>query len=159
MRSFSRRVTFFQRRRAWSRCSCEACMTERTAPSRLFSTIAPWSTHRFLSNGEAGSSRPSQRIICPRQREYDLVQMQAVEALYRDARPTIVIHLAAQVGGIGANEANAGKFFYDNLMMGVQLIEVGRRIGLKKLVATGTICAYPKFAPVPFREEDLWNGY
>jgi GDP-L-fucose synthase len=103
--------------------------------------------------------RGATEIICPRQREYDLVQMPAVEALYRDARPTIIIHLAAQVGGIGANENNAGKFFYDNLMMGVQLIEVGRRVGLKKLVATGTICAYPKFAPVPFREEDLWNGY
>jgi GDP-L-fucose synthase len=71
----------------------------------------------------------------------------------------MVIHLAARVGGIGANQKNPGRFFYDNLMMGVQLIEAGRRAGLQKLVAAGTICAYPKFAPIPFREDDLWNGY
>ena len=70
-----------------------------------------------------------------------------------------MIHLAASVGGIGANRLNPGKFFYDNAMMGIQLIEEGRRVGLQKLVATGTICAYPKFAPVPFKEDDLWNGY
>ena len=98
-------------------------------------------------------------IIVPRSRDYDLVDMAGVRKLYDDARPDLVIHLAAQVGGIGANRKNPGKYFYDNLMMGVQLIEEGRRRGLKKLVATGTICAYPKFAPVPFREEDLWNGY
>ena len=98
-------------------------------------------------------------IIVPRSRDYDLVEMAAVRKLYDDARPDLVIHLAAQVGGIGANRKNPGKYFYDNLMMGVQLIEEGRRRGLPKLVATGTICAYPKFAPVPFREEDLWNGY
>jgi GDP-L-fucose synthase len=85
--------------------------------------------------------------------------MEAVRRLYRDARPTLVIHLAARVGGIGANRDNPGKFFYDNLMMGVQLMEEGRRVGLKKLLATGTICAYPKLTPVPFREDDLWNGY
>jgi len=82
-----------------------------------------------------------------------------VRRLYDDARPDLVLHLAAQVGGIGANQRNPGKYFYDNLMMGVQLIEEGRRRGLGKLVAAGTICAYPKFAPIPFREEDLWNGY
>ena len=98
-------------------------------------------------------------IIVPRSRDYDLVEMAAVRKLYDDARPDLVIHLAAQVGGIGANCKNPGKYFYDNLMMGVQLIEEGRRRGLPKLVATGTICAYPKFAPVPFKEEDLWNGY
>jgi GDP-L-fucose synthase len=85
--------------------------------------------------------------------------MDAVKRLYRDARPTVVLHLAARVGGIGANQDNPGKFFYDNLMMGVQLIEVARHAGVKKLVALGTICAYPKFCPVPFREEDIWNGY
>ncbi len=85
--------------------------------------------------------------------------MDAVKRLYRDARPTVVLHLAARVGGIGANRDNPGKFFYDNLMMGVQLIEVARHAGVKKLVALGTICAYPKFCPVPFREEDIWNGY
>jgi GDP-L-fucose synthase len=104
-------------------------------------------------------NRGCRTIIVPRSSEYDLVQMEAVERLYRDANPTIVIHLAARVGGIGANQKSPGKFFYDNLMMGVQLIEMGRRVGVKKLIATGTICAYPKFAPVPFREDDLWNGY
>jgi GDP-L-fucose synthase len=98
-------------------------------------------------------------VIVPRSRDYDLVEMAGVRKLYDDARPDLVIHLAAQVGGIGANRKNPGKYFYDNLMMGVQLIEEGRRRGLPKLVAAGTICAYPKFAPVPFREEDLWNGY
>jgi len=104
-------------------------------------------------------ARGCKEIVVPRSRDYDLVDVEAVRRLYRDARPTLVIHLAARVGGIGANRANPGRFFYDNLMMGVQLIEEGRRAGLKKLIAAGTICAYPKFAPVPFREDDLWNGY
>lgn len=99
------------------------------------------------------------RIIVPRSSQYDLVQMEAVQRLYDDAKPDMVIHLAARVGGIGANQANPGRFLYDNLMMGTQLIEVGRRQNLKKFVALGTICAYPKFAPIPFREDDLWNGY
>jgi GDP-L-fucose synthase len=85
--------------------------------------------------------------------------MEAVKRLYRDAEPDIVIHLAAVVGGIGANRANPGKFFYDNLMMGVQMMEVGRQVGLEKFVAIGTICAYPKFTPIPFKEKNLWNGY
>jgi len=84
--------------------------------------------------------------------------MEAVKRVYRDAKPDLVIHLAARVGGIGANQANPGTFFYDNLMMGVQLMEEGRRVGLEKFVALGTICAYPKFTPVPFKEEDLWNA-
>jgi GDP-L-fucose synthase len=79
--------------------------------------------------------------------------------LYRDSKPDIVIHLAAVVGGIGANRENPGKFFYDNLMMSVQMMEQGRLFGLEKFVAIGTVCAYPKFTPVPFKEEDLWNGY
>lgn len=99
------------------------------------------------------------QIVVPRSQDYDLVQMDAVKQLYRDATPDLVIHLAARVGGIGANQANPGRFFYDNLMMGTQLIEVGRQRGLKKFVATGTICAYPKFAPIPFKEDDIWNGY
>lgn len=98
-------------------------------------------------------------VVVPRSKDYDLVQMEAVKQLYSDAKPDIVIHLAARVGGIGANQANPGRFFYDNLMMGAQLIEVGRQQGLKKFVATGTICAYPKFAPIPFKEDDIWNGY
>jgi GDP-L-fucose synthase len=99
------------------------------------------------------------QVIVPRSKDYDLVQMDAVQQLYRDANPDVVIHLAARVGGIGANQANPGRFFYDNLMMGTQLIEVGRQRGLKKFVAIGTICAYPKFAPIPFKEDDIWNGY
>jgi GDP-L-fucose synthase len=85
--------------------------------------------------------------------------MNAVKRLYRDTRPDIVIHLAGRVGGIGANRAHSGRFFYDNLMMGVQMMEVGRQTGIEKFVAIGTVCAYPKFAPIPFREEDLWSGY
>ncbi len=104
-------------------------------------------------------ARGARQIFVPRSREYDLVDAEAVRRLYREARPDLVIHLAARVGGIGANRANPGKFFYDNLMMGVQLMEEGRKQGVPKLVAVGTICAYPKFALVPFREEDLWNGY
>ena len=98
-------------------------------------------------------------IWVPRSQDYDLVQMEAVQRLYDDAAPDVVVHLAARVGGIGANQANAGRFFYDNLMMGTQLMEVGRQRGLEKFVALATICAYPKYTPVPFREEDLWAGY
>ncbi len=98
-------------------------------------------------------------IFVPRKKDYDLVKMEDVKRMYRDSKPDIVIHLAAVVGGIGANRENPGKFFYDNLMMGVQLIEVGRQVGIEKFVALGTICCYPKFTPVPFKEEDLWNGY
>jgi GDP-L-fucose synthase len=98
-------------------------------------------------------------IVIPRSRDYDLVEMEAVKRLYRDARPDVVIHLAARVGGIGANMKNPGRFFYENLMMGVQMMEQGRLLGVQKFVAIGTICAYPKFTPVPFKEDDLWNGY
>lgn len=104
-------------------------------------------------------------ILIPRSREYDLTQMDAVRRLYAAAgRPTmkhpiVVIHLAAVVGGIGANRDNPGKFFYDNLMMGTQMIEVGRQVGIEKFVCVGTVCAYPKFTPVPFHEDELWNGY
>jgi GDP-L-fucose synthase len=103
--------------------------------------------------------RGCRHIFVPLIEKYDLVQMPAVKRLYKDAKPDIVIHLAAKVGGIGANRENPGSFFYDNLMMGVQLMEVGRQVGIEKFVALGTICAYPKFTPVPFKEEDLWNGY
>jgi len=98
-------------------------------------------------------------IFVPRSKDYDLVQMEAVKRLYQDARPDIVIHLAARVGGIGANRQNPGKFFYENLMMGVQMMEQGRIFGVEKFVNVGTICSYPKYTPVPFKEEDLWNGY
>ena len=98
-------------------------------------------------------------IFVVRSRDYNLVDNNAVKALYRDVKPAIVIHLAGLVGGIGANQANPGSFFYDNLMMGVQMMEQGRQAGIEKFVALGTICAYPKFTPVPFKEESLWNGY
>lgn len=128
-----------------------------------------WKDKRVVVTGGAGflgsfvveqlSAKGCRQIVVPRSKDYDLVQMDAVQQLYRDANPDVVIHLAARVGGIGANQANPGRFFYDNLMMGTQLIEVGRQRGLKKFVATGTICAYPKFAPIPFKEDDIWNGY
>ncbi len=98
-------------------------------------------------------------IFVPRSADYDLVEMSAVRRLYDVARPDVMIHLAARVGGIGANQRNPGKFFYDNLMMGAQLMEIGRQRALGKFVALATICAYPKCAPIPFHEEDLWNGY
>ncbi len=98
-------------------------------------------------------------IMVPRSKQYDLTKNSAVKRLLKDADPDIVLHLAAVVGGIGANRKYPGKYFYDNLMMGVQLIEQSRLRGLEKFVAVGTICAYPKFTKVPFQEKDLWNGY
>ena len=99
------------------------------------------------------------RIIVPRRQDCDLTVESDVERLYEAARPDIVIHLAAEVGGIGANMAHPGRFFYDNMAMGLHLVEHARRRGLEKFVHTGTVCAYPKHCPVPFHEEDLWNGY
>jgi len=99
------------------------------------------------------------RICVPRRAEYDLTREADVVRLYDDARPDLVIHLAAEVGGIGANRANPGRFFYANLAMGLHLIEHARQRGVRKFVQVGTICAYPKLTPVPFREDDLWNGY
>ena len=103
--------------------------------------------------------REGAKVFVPRSAEYDLVDGAAVRRLLADARPEMVIHLAARVGGIGANRENPGRYLYDNAMMGLQLFEQCRLAKVPKLVALGTICSYPKFAPVPFREEDLWNGY
>ena len=126
-------------------------------------------TKRILLTGGAGflgsyvvqklKSRGCQDIFIPKSEDYNLVEMEAVKRVYRDARPDIVIHLAAQVGGIGANQKNPGKFFYENLIMGVQLMEIGRQKQIEKFIAIGTICCYPKFTPVPFKEKNLWNGY
>jgi GDP-L-fucose synthase len=99
------------------------------------------------------------RICIPRSSAYDLTCEQAVGRLYHEIRPALVIHLAARVGGIGANRARPGQFFYDNLVMGALLMEHARRSAVEKFVAVGTICAYPKHTPVPFQEQDLWSGY
>jgi GDP-L-fucose synthase len=98
-------------------------------------------------------------VVVPRKAQYDLTQEEAVARVYRDHRPDVVIHLAAIVGGIGANREKPGQFFYDNLMMGTQLMEYARRSGVEKFVGIGTICSYPKLTTVPFREDDLWSGY
>jgi GDP-L-fucose synthase len=103
--------------------------------------------------------RGCRQILVPRSAQYNLVRMDDVIEMYEQMRPDIVIHLAAVVGGIGANRKHPGRFFYENLMMGVQLMEQARLHSVEKFTAIGTICAYPKFTPVPFREEDLWNGY
>jgi len=127
-----------------------------------------WKGKRVVVTGGAGfmGSRVVARLraagaetVVPRSKDYNLVDGAAVKRLYRDARPELVIHAAAVVGGIGANRANPGRFFYENLMMGTQCLEEARVTGVKKFVAIGTICAYPKFTPVPFKEEDLWTGY
>ena len=99
------------------------------------------------------------QIFVPRRREYDLRHLDVVRRLLEDAQPDLIIHAAGIVGGIGANLAHPAEFFYDNLMMGVQLLHEAYKFGVQKFVAVGTVCAYPKFTPVPFREEDLWNGY
>jgi GDP-L-fucose synthase len=98
-------------------------------------------------------------VFVPRSREYDLREKSHAEKLFREAKPDIFIHLAAVVGGIGANRSNPGKFFYDNATMGINCIEAARVAGIEKFVCAGTICSYPKFTPVPFREDELWNGY
>jgi GDP-L-fucose synthase len=98
-------------------------------------------------------------VFVPIYSEYDLTRIDAIERLFDEHRPEVLIHMAAVVGGIGANRANPGRFFYDNAIMGIQLIEAARRCGVEKTVVLGTICAYPKFTPVPFCEEELWNGY
>jgi GDP-L-fucose synthase len=105
------------------------------------------------------AARHYQGVVAPRKAEYDLRRDADIIAMFERYRPRTVIHLAATVGGIGANRAHPGQFFYDNLVMGVQLMEQARLFGVEKFVSIGTVCAYPKFTPVPFCEDDLWNGY
>ncbi len=128
-----------------------------------------WHNQRVVVTGGAGflgrhvvaalQRRDPADIFVPLRESYDLCRQEAILDLLHDARPTMVIHLAASVGGIGANRAHPAEFFYDNLMMGAQLLHESWRAGVDKFVAIGTVCAYPKFTPIPFREEDLWNGY
>ena len=128
-----------------------------------------WNEKSVLVTGGAGflgtnvvkklKSRGCKKIFVPRSKDYNLIKREDVCRVYEDSEPDLVIHLAANVGGIGANMASPGEFFYNNLMMGVQLLEEARQRDVGKFVAIGTVCAYPKFTPVPFREEDLWNGY
>jgi GDP-L-fucose synthase len=127
-----------------------------------------WNGRRVVVTGGAGflGSFVVERLraagasmTVPRSADYDLVDRAACRRLLADTKPEMVIHLAARVGGIGANRANPGRFLFENAMMGLQLFEECRLAGVPKLVALGTICAYPKFAPVPFKEDDLWNGY
>ncbi|HMU40833.1 MAG TPA: GDP-L-fucose synthase [Pseudomonadota bacterium] len=127
------------------------------------------STKRIVVTGGAGflgsfvveklKARGCKHIVVPRSSDYDLVDLSAVRRLLSETCPDVIIHLAAVVGGIGANQKNPARFFYDNLLMGVQLLHEAHRFSVQKFVATATICAYPKHCPVPFREEDLWNGY
>jgi GDP-L-fucose synthase len=128
-----------------------------------------WQNRRVCVTGGAGflgsfvleklKERGAGEIFVPHFEKYNLVDPVDVERVLDDARPDVIIHLAAHVGGIGANRLHPAEFFYDNLMMGVQLMHQAWKRGVEKFVAIGTVCAYPKFTPVPFREDDLWNGY
>lgn len=128
-----------------------------------------WAGQNVIVTGGAGflgqyviaelKKRGCKKIFVPRSKDYDLRDKDAIRRMIIKVKPDMIIHLAASVGGIGANRENPGKFFYDNLIMGVELIEQSRLLGVKKFVAVGTICAYPKFAKVPFKESDLWSGY
>ena len=128
-----------------------------------------WENKKVVVTGGAGflgthvvkklQDRGCKEIFVPKIEDYDLRDRDAIIRMYRESKPDIVIHLAAVVGGIGANRENPGKFFYDNAIMGIQLIEYARQFGVKKFVCIGTICAYPKYTPVPFKEENLWDGY
>jgi GDP-L-fucose synthase len=131
--------------------------------------MSVWSERRVCVTGGAGflgsyvvaefQRRGCRQVFVPRRRDYDLTDAGAVRRLYADARPHVVVHAAGVVGGIGANQAHPARFFHDNLMMGVQMLHEGWRAGVEKFVSIGTVCAYPKHTPAPFREDDLWNGY
>jgi GDP-L-fucose synthase len=128
-----------------------------------------WAGRRVMVTGGAGflgsavvprlRAAGAAEVFVPHVEDYDLRTREDIDRALADAKPDLVIHLAAVVGGIGANRENPGRFFYDNAIMGIQLIEQARQAGVAKFLTVGTVCAYPKFTPVPFREEDLWNGY
>jgi GDP-L-fucose synthase len=131
--------------------------------------VSFWKDKRVMVTGGAGflgsyivkclQSEHCEEIFVPRSSEYDLRDLEQIKRALADARPNLVIHAAGAVGGIGANQTHPAQFFYDNLMMGVQLLHTSWELGVAKFVALGTVCAYPKFTPVPFHEQDLWNGY
>lgn len=128
-----------------------------------------WKKRRICVTGGAGflgsfvteklRQRGAGDVFIPRIEEYDLVKKEDIQRMLRDAQPDVIIHLAAQVGGIGANRERPAEFFYNNLMMGTQLMHMAWLAGVEKFVAIGTVCAYPKYASVPFKEDDLWNGF
>ena len=128
-----------------------------------------WTSQKFVVTGGAGflgravvdllKKKGCENIFIVRQKQYDLRKQSAIKRLYKNEKPDVVIHLAASVGGIGANRENPGKFLYENLIMGTELLEQSRHYDISKFVTVGTICAYPKFTPVPFKEDDLWEGY
>lgn len=131
--------------------------------------ITDWSNKRVTVTGGAGflgrvvceqlRERGCQQIDVPRRKDYDLTTEAGVRTMFAHFRPDVLIHLAAEVGGIGANREHPGRFFYANMAMGLHLVEHARLCGVEKFVQAGTVCAYPKFAPVPFSEDDIWNGY
>jgi GDP-L-fucose synthase len=131
--------------------------------------MTPSKSDRIIITGGAGflgsfvieklKARGYSNLIVPRRKEYDLTHEEGAQRLYKDFKPDVIVHMAAEVGGIGANRDNPGRYFFANMSMGMHLVEGARQFGLKKFVQIGTICAYPKFTPVPFKEAELWNGY
>src|SRR4029077_10998353 len=163
------------RRWVWNQSEKEpALRKERLPPGRDENKMTEtrsgfWQGRKVLGAGGAGflgpfvveklNDRGCRDIFVCRQRDYDLRRPEAIQRVLKDSDADIVIHLAGRVGGIGANRSSPAEFFYDNLMMGVQLLHAAWQHGVEKFVTVGTVCGYPKYTPVPFREEDFWNGY